>query len=114
MYTVVELERFTSSAKKANIHKEDLQSIIEVLAKNPYAGEVMLVTWGTRKYRHKARRAGKSRRYRIVTFCAGKHMPVFLLDVFAEGEKLNYSEIEKIRVKEVLTRVTKAYKRGPS
>ena len=41
-------------------------------------------------------------------------MPVFLIDVFAEGEKINYSESEKIRVKEVLTRVAKAYKRGPA
>ncbi len=73
----------------------------------------MNVIWGARTFRYKVWSAGQSRRYRIVTFCAGYHMPVFLIDLFAEGEKLSFSQAERERLKLILKKVATLYKRGP-
>lgn len=111
LHDVIETEQFKDSARTANLSLDELHSIIITLAVNPSAGHLMGVTWGARTFRYKSWYAGQSRRYRIVTYCAGNHMPVFLIDIFAEGEKLSYSRTEKERIGLILKQVAAAYRR---
>lgn len=112
-HTVVETPQFISSLEAANVSEIELQSLISTLAADPMAGQVMHVRWGAWMYRYKSRAAGQSRRYRIVTFCAGRHMPLFLIDLFAEGEKLSFSQSEREQLGLRLHDVAAAYGRKP-
>jgi hypothetical protein len=55
-----------------------------------------------RKFRLAARGKGKSGGYRIVTFYAAADVPVFLLDLFVKGEKVNLSKAERNELKGIL------------
>lgn len=109
-HMVVETPQFIYSAETADVSDDDLHSIISTLSANPMAGQVMHLRWGSWMIRYKSWTAGRSRRYRIVTFCAGEHMPVFLIDIFAEGEKLSYSQGERVRLGQLLDKVAAAYR----
>lgn len=112
-HTVVETQQFINSAEAANVSDVELESLVAALAEDPMAGQLMYIRWGTWMYRFKSWTAGHSRRYRIVTFCAGKHMPLFLIDLFAEGEKLSYSQNEREQLGLILNNVAAAYRRNP-
>lgn len=48
---------------------------------------------------------GKSSGYRVITFYAAEDVPVFLMDVYAKGEKISLSAAEKAEIKKVLSTV---------
>jgi hypothetical protein len=52
-------------------------------------------TGGARKVRFAGRGKGKSGGYRVITFYSGGDLPVFLLTVFAKGERANLSKAER-------------------
>ena len=112
-HMVVETPQFISSVEAANVSDIELQSLISTLAADPMAGQVMHARWGAWMYRFKSWTAGRSRRYRIVTFCAGRHMPLFLIDLFAKGEKLSFSQSEREQLGQILHEVAAAYGRKP-
>ena len=113
-HTVVETEQFIDSANAANVSEFELQSIVSTLAANPMAGQVMHIRWGTWLFRYKSWYAGMGRRFRIVTFFAGSHMPVFLIDIFADGEKLTYSRAEREQLCLMFTKVSETFGRLPN
>jgi hypothetical protein len=45
----------------------------------------------------------------VITFFGGEHMPVFLLTVFAKGEKANLSEKEKAALADLCKRLKDQY-----
>ena len=110
MHTIVETPVFIRSAKKARVTEEELRDIIEFLARTPDAGDEMAGTGGARKIRFAARGKGKSGGYRVITFYSGKNVPVFLLDIFAKGEKINLTQAEKNVLKDILSEIVKIYR----
>ena len=64
------------------------------LAENPEAGDLMKETSGCRKVRIAKEGGGKSGGYRVITWFGGGDIPVFLLTVFAKGQKANLSKNE--------------------
>jgi hypothetical protein len=59
---------------------------------------------GARKLRFAGRGKGKSGGYRVITFYSGAGLPVFLLTVFAKGERTDLSQAER----NALAQLTKA------
>jgi hypothetical protein len=82
------------------------------IAQNPDAGDEMRGTGGARKIRFAGRGKGKSGGYRIVTFYAGKDIPVFLLSIFSKGEKADLSQAERNEFKQILTSLAETYRKG--
>lgn len=111
MHTVVELDRFKRSAKSAGVTAEELTDIITHLSLNPSAGTAIPGTGGARKFRFRARGKGKSGGYRVVTFFSGHEIPVFLVDIFAKGDKLDLSREDQNRLKFVFEHIVAHYKR---
>lgn len=111
MHTVVELDRFKRSAKSAGVTEDELLDIITYLALNPSAGTAIPGTGGARKLRFRARGKGKSGGYRVITFFSGRHIPVFLVDIFAKGDKLDLSKQDQNRLKFVFEHLIAQYKR---
>lgn len=110
MHTVVETPSFIRHAKKAGVTNEELAFIITFLAQHPAAGDEIRGTGGARKVRFPARGKGKSGGYRVIAFYSGEDIPVFLLDVYAKGEKISLTSSEKKELKNILGKIPTAYR----
>jgi hypothetical protein len=104
VHVVVETAPFIAAAKAARLSEGDVGRIIDHLARRPDAGDLIQGTGGARKVRFAARGKGKSGGYRVITFYTGADLPVFLLTVFAKGERSDLSKAER----NALARLTKA------
>jgi hypothetical protein len=52
---------------------------------------------------------GKSGGCRVITFFSGADVPVFLLNIFAKGERANLSKAEVNALRTILGRIVEAY-----
>lgn len=95
MHTVIETPAYLAAAKDAGISSEERQVAIDLVADNPRAGDLMQGTGGCRKVRVPRAGKGKSGGYRVITAFGGNDVPVFLLTVFAKGEKANLTKAER-------------------
>jgi hypothetical protein len=114
MHTVVETPDYLRDAKDAHLTEDDCGAIVRHLAAHPDAGELIQGTGGARKLRFAGRGRGKSGGYRIITFYAGEDVPVFLLNVFAKGDKVNLSKAERNELRSVLATLATTYRKGVS
>lgn len=77
MQTVISTPEFLSQAKKHGLSQDEINAIVEYLATDPLAGEVMVGTGGARKLRHAGKGRGKSGGYRTIHYYGGDDIPVF-------------------------------------
>lgn len=110
MHTVIETPDFLKDAQDAGLSEEERQEIIDFIAENPRTGDEMAGTGGARKVRFAAKGKGKSGGVRVITFYSGDDIPVFLLNVFAKGDKVNLTQAERNDLKKILGRVANAYR----
>lgn len=113
MQSVVETRAFQTDAKAAGMTSDEVATLITYLAANPDAGDLMVGAGGARKFRWRRPGSGKSGGYRIVTFYAGRDVPVFLLNVFTKGDRANLSPAERNALAAILPRLAAAYRKGP-
>lgn len=111
LQTVIETKSFVSDARRLLSEAERL-ALIEWLAANPTAGDVMEGTGGARKVRWAAQGRGKSGGVRTITYFAGDALPLFLLAIFGKGEKANLSKAERNELKLVLGDLAEEYRKG--
>lgn len=111
MHTVIETEEFLKDAKSAGLSDDDRKDIIDFISENPLAGVEMAGTGGARKVRFAAKGKGKSGGVRVITFYSGADIPVFLLNVFAKGDKVNLTQAERNALKKILGDVAEAYRK---
>jgi hypothetical protein len=95
MHAVVETPAYLRDAKDTGLDPNERASIVMYLAENPSAGVEIPGTGGARKVRFTGRGRGKSGGYRVVTFYSGEEVPVFLLNVFAKGDRVDLSQDER-------------------
>jgi hypothetical protein len=112
METVVETPDYLRDAKAAGIDVEDRRSIVDHLAANPAAGDLIVGSGGARKIRFAAPGRGKSGGYRVVTYYGGGELPVFLLNVFKKGDRVNLSKAEINELREELSHLAREYREG--
>jgi hypothetical protein len=113
MQSVVETRAFQIDAKTTGITTDEITDLITYLAATPDAGDMMVGTGGARKLRWRRPGSGKSGGYRVVTFFAGRDVPVFLLNVFTKGDRANLSPAERNALAAILPRLAAAYRKGP-
>ena len=80
------------------------------LAAHPAAGDVMEGTGAARKVRFAGKNRGKSGGYRVITFCSGPDIPVFLLNIFAKNERANLTPKERVTLKAILGEMVRTYR----
>ena len=73
----------------------EMIAVVDMLAANPDAGEIMPGCGGARKLRFARPGTGKSGGYRVVSYFAGEDIPVFLLTVFPKNAKASLSQGER-------------------
>jgi hypothetical protein len=109
LHAVVETPEFLSGAKRVLTESERID-LIDFLAQNPMAGDVMQGTGGARKLRWAAKGKGKSGGARVITFYSGAELPVFLMAIFGKGERANISKSERNELRQILGGLAAAYR----
>ena len=94
MQTVAELPEFIRTADKL-LSLEERQDLIRHLASHPKAGDLMEGTGGVRKLRWRKGDHGKSGGVRDIYYFHAEHMPLYLLTLFAKGDRANLSKAER-------------------
>jgi hypothetical protein len=82
------------------------------LARRPDAGDPIQGTGGAREVRFAGRGKGKSGGYRVITFYSGGDLPVFLLTVFAKGERADLSQAERNALAQLTKVLVDSYRPG--
>lgn len=112
LHTVVETPEFRRAAKGSGITAEEMGRIVSHLARHPDAGDVIPGTGGARKIRFRGRGHGKSGGYRVVTAWADSRTPVFLLSVFAKGDRIDLTTAERNELGEIIGHIIDAYRKS--
>jgi len=102
MQCVAQTPTFESSAKDCGMSDDEKHKVVTFVAENPDAGDLIKGTGGARKIRFPFKSKGKSGGVRVVTYYCGEDIPVFLLDVFKKGDKINLSQAERNELKALL------------
>jgi len=74
---------------------EARQGLIHYLADQPKAGDVIEGAGGVRKLRWRRGGQGKSSGARVIYYYHDELMPLYLLTLFAKGDKANLTEAER-------------------
>lgn len=112
MHSVVETPDYLADAKAAGLTDDERTAVVDRLAKDPEAGDEIKGTGGARKVRFAGRGKGKSGGYRVITFYSGRDVPVFLLNVFFKGERVDLTQAERNALKAELAGLVRDYKKG--
>lgn len=109
LQTVVETPEFQRRAK-AVMSEDEREAAILFVAANPEAG--ISLGGGLRKIRIPREGGGKSGGFRTIYVFGGRHMPIFLITVFAKNEKDNLSKTEQAAAIELSKRIVGSYGGG--
>ena len=85
---------FLAQAKAEGMTEVDLAALVQILAADPEAGDLIVGSGGCRKLRLGGRGKGKSGGYRVVTFFARRAMPVYVLAALSKGSRETFSDGE--------------------
>jgi hypothetical protein len=111
LHTVVETPEFVTGARRV-LTDTERAVLIDFLAATPSAGELMPGTGGDRKLRWGAKGKGRRGGARVITYYGGPHLPVFLMAVFAKGERANLTKAERNELREALADLAVEYRKG--
>ena len=113
MHSVVETHAFRRAARDAGMAESEIANLIDIVSNDPVAGDEIAGTGGCRKLRLAGKGKGKSGRYRSITFYSGADIPVFLITVFAKGDRVNLTKAECNALGEITKRLVQAYRPKP-
>jgi hypothetical protein len=99
MHTVVETPEYLSAAKKAGLSETERLAVVDAIAANPTAGDIIEGSGGARKVRVAREGKGKSGGYRVITYYTRPNAPVFLLTVISKGQQANLTAAQKAQIK---------------
>ena len=95
MHTILETAAYLTAAADAGMSEDERAAVVDMLAANPTAGDIMPGCGGARKLRVAKPGKGKSGGYRVITYFGGDDLPVFLLTVFGKNERANLTQAER-------------------
>jgi hypothetical protein len=110
VHAVIETPTFRKAATAAGLTDDEVFAIIRTVAGDPFAGDLIPGTGGARKIRVAGRGKGKSGGFRVVTFYAADDVPVFLLDIYAKGERVDLSQAERNALRGILSQLGEAWR----
>jgi hypothetical protein len=94
LITIAETREYTRCAEKL-LSASDRMGVVEYLAANPKAGDLMQGTGGVRKLRWARGGRGKSGGVRVIYYFHSDAMPLYLVTVFGKNERSNLNKAER-------------------
>lgn len=111
MITVIETSQFIGKARKLKVSDAKRAEIIETVAANPGAGDVMPRTGGVRKLRVASEAKGKSGGYRVIYYFYDEENPLLLFDIYGKGEKATLTKDEEKQLYGIIQTLKKELKK---
>jgi hypothetical protein len=99
MHSVVETPTFIAAARKAGLSDAEREAIVDHIAADPMAGDMIEGGGGVRKVRVPREGKGKSGGYRVITYYMVQDQPVFLLSLLSKSRQANLTDLQKKAVK---------------
>jgi hypothetical protein len=110
MQAVVETYAFDRAAKLSGMTDDERTRLKLFLSAKPDAGDLIEGTGGARKLRFAKQGQGKRGGYRVITYYAASDIPVFLMHVYAKGEKSDLSQDDKKLLRTELANFAQEYR----
>ena len=104
MQTVAETPTFTRQANKL-FTKDEIRELIDLLATDPLAGDVMPGTGGVRKLRFRTAGSGKRGGSRVVYYFLDEKTPVYALLAYAKSARTDLTIEERRSVVTLVTAI---------
>lgn len=105
---VVELTSFIRDAGNC-FSSHELEELINYLAINPEAGDVIRGTGGIRKIRWGYGNRGTRGGVRVIYYFRDLNMPVFLLAIYKKGERSNLTNAERNEMRKFVNELVATY-----
>lgn len=109
LYGIAELPTYMRLAEKL-LSVEERQDLINYLAEHPKSGNVMEGTGGVRKLRWRRGGQGKSGGVRVIYYFHDDLMPLYLLTLFAKGDKANLTKAERNELADLIDALVSIWK----
>ena len=106
--TCVEMPGFLAAANRL-LPDDERMRLIDYLACNPSAGDLIAGTGGLRKLRWGLPGRGKRGGARIITFFHNEDMPLFLIAAYAKNDKDNLSAADKAVFRQLVEKLVERY-----
>ena len=113
LLTVAELPEFIRTAHKL-LTADERQDVVRYLAEHPKAGDLIEGTGGVRKLRWGRGGQGKSGGVRVIYYFHDDEIPLYLLTLFAKGDKSNLSKAERNELSGLVDLLVMVWKRKRS
>lgn len=111
MQTVVETPPFLADSDGCGLAEKEREALVDYLSKYPDAGDLIQGTGGCRKLRFALRGRGKRGGIRVISYYWAANCPVFLLAVFAKGERSDLSQAERNSLMKIGKHLQESYSR---
>ena len=108
--TVIETPEFLSATRKL-MGDEERALLVDYLAYNPAAGDVLTGTGGVRKLRWALEGRGKRGGARVIYFYHDASLPLFALTAFAKNVRTDLSQRDRNDFRRLTTQLVKAFER---
>lgn len=108
--SVVETPEFLSATRKL-MSDDERALLVDYLAHNPTAGDLVQGAGGIRKVRWALEGRGKRGGARVVYFYHDADMPLFALTAYAKNERADLSQQDKNDFRRLTTMLADAFKR---
>ena len=106
--TVIETIRFLAATRKL-MGEDERAALIDYLACNPTAGDLIPETGGVRKLRWALEGRGKRGGARVIYYFHSPRLPLFALDVYAKNEKGDLSQTAKNELRQAVKIMAEQY-----
>ena len=106
--SVVETPEFLTATRRI-MDDEERAVLIDYLAYNPGAGDLIRGTGGVRKLRWGLTGRGKRGGARVIYFYHSPEIPLFALTAFAKGRRTDLAQAERNGLRELTTRLRDTY-----
>jgi hypothetical protein len=107
--TVVETPEFLAATDKL-MGEAERMLLIDYLAYNPTAGDLVSGTGGVRKLRWALKRRGKRGGARVIYFHHDADMPLFVLTAYAKSRRADLSQQDRNDFKRLTAVLVEAFK----
>ncbi|UIJ94034.1 type II toxin-antitoxin system RelE/ParE family toxin [Sinorhizobium meliloti] len=108
--SVVKTPEFLSATRKL-MNDDERGLLVDYLAHNPTAGDVVQGTGGIRKVRWALDGRGKRGGARVIYFHHDTDMPLFALTAYAKNERADLSQQDKNDFRQLTTMLVDVFKR---
>ena len=109
--SVVETPEFLSATRKL-MDDEKRAALVDFLAYNPTAGDLMPGTGGVRKLRWALEGRGKRGGARVIYFFHSAELPLFALTAYAKNVRADLSQAERNDLRRLTTLLVESVRKG--